>query len=175
MHVLREIESANWNFRALDLFPVFCAEEICGLFNSDKVPLYRDTFSHPSVEANYLARHALLAVVKHRSKLREACHARYRPMAGCADIVCESHHAALNKLKGHASITPHSHRGHGNPSLHGILGQRIWRFPCHIFREGVRAVSDGALMLAFALHEEALRQALKRFFSLSASVLVLPI
>ena len=62
--VLNEVETANQNFRILDLFPVLCPGETCGFFNSDDVCLYRDVWSHLSIEANYLARPLLLSTVE---------------------------------------------------------------------------------------------------------------
>jgi peptidoglycan/LPS O-acetylase OafA/YrhL len=64
LDVLNTIENENSNFHVLDLLPLLCPGEVCGFFNSKMVPMYRDVWSHPSVEADYLARPYLLAVVR---------------------------------------------------------------------------------------------------------------
>lgn len=45
MGLLAELTLENWNFHILDLFPTFCPGETCGLFDGNKVPLYREIFS----------------------------------------------------------------------------------------------------------------------------------
>ena len=59
---LENLRKSYPNFHILDLFPVLCPEERCEFF-SRGVPLYRDVWSHPSIEADYLARSAFLSVV----------------------------------------------------------------------------------------------------------------
>ena len=54
----------NSNFFVLDLFETFCGGEICRFYNEEGVFLYRDEFSHPSVESNLLSQHILLETVK---------------------------------------------------------------------------------------------------------------
>lgn len=61
--VLGAVERQHSNFHVLDLFPVMCPDEMCGIYNSDDVPLYRDRSSHSSIEANYLARSQFLRAV----------------------------------------------------------------------------------------------------------------
>jgi peptidoglycan/LPS O-acetylase OafA/YrhL len=62
--VLGNVASTNSNFHILDLFPVLCPDDICSLYNGQGVPLYRDAWSHLSMEANYLARPIFLSIVK---------------------------------------------------------------------------------------------------------------
>lgn len=61
--VLEAVEIINPNFHVLDLFSVFCPEEICKFYNSQGVFLYRDEYSHASIEANYLSRPIFLGIV----------------------------------------------------------------------------------------------------------------
>jgi peptidoglycan/LPS O-acetylase OafA/YrhL len=61
--VLEEIGNTNPNFHVLDLFPVLCPGDVCRLYNEQGVFLYRDQVSHPSIEANYLARPLILSAV----------------------------------------------------------------------------------------------------------------
>jgi peptidoglycan/LPS O-acetylase OafA/YrhL len=63
LDVLEDVQRARPNFHILDLFPVMCPGDVCGFYNAQGTFLYRDEFSHPSIEANYLARPALLSVV----------------------------------------------------------------------------------------------------------------
>lgn len=39
----------------VDLMPVFCADEVCGYYSHDGIPLYRDEWGHTSVEAARLS------------------------------------------------------------------------------------------------------------------------
>jgi peptidoglycan/LPS O-acetylase OafA/YrhL len=61
---IEHIRSTSPNFHVLDLLPVLCTEEICRFFNGQRVLLYRDIYSHLSIEANYLARPLFLQVAK---------------------------------------------------------------------------------------------------------------
>ncbi len=61
--VLQDVQSLNSNFHILDLFPVLCAEGVCRYYDRHGVFLYRDVWSHPSIEANYIVRPTLLSVV----------------------------------------------------------------------------------------------------------------
>ena len=61
--VLEDIRKANPNFHILDLFPLLCPEAVCKYYDSEKVFLYRDVYSHLSIEANYRAKPLFLAVV----------------------------------------------------------------------------------------------------------------
>jgi peptidoglycan/LPS O-acetylase OafA/YrhL len=61
--VLQTVQARNPNFHVLDLFSVFCPEDICKFYNDRGVFLYRDGSSHPSIEANYLSRPIFLNVV----------------------------------------------------------------------------------------------------------------
>jgi peptidoglycan/LPS O-acetylase OafA/YrhL len=60
---LLELERKFENFAVLDLFDVFCASKICRFYNDKGIFLYRDEWSHPSVEASILAQPRLLATV----------------------------------------------------------------------------------------------------------------
>jgi peptidoglycan/LPS O-acetylase OafA/YrhL len=62
--VLQNLQKEHRNFYILDLFDVFCASSICKFDNGKGEYLYRDPWSHPSVEANYLARPVLLSLVE---------------------------------------------------------------------------------------------------------------
>jgi len=62
--LLVELQREYKNFFVLDLFEVFCSSEICKYFNEEGVFLYRDEYSHPSVEASLLAQPVLLETVK---------------------------------------------------------------------------------------------------------------
>lgn len=44
------------SIRLLDLFPLFCGSETCTYTTTEGIMLYRDIYSHPSVEASRLAR-----------------------------------------------------------------------------------------------------------------------
>jgi peptidoglycan/LPS O-acetylase OafA/YrhL len=61
---LERVRRSHGNFFVLDLFPVMCSGEVCGFYSHDQQPLYRDEWSHMSVEANYLARPVFLQTVK---------------------------------------------------------------------------------------------------------------
>ena len=62
--VLSDIAATHANFHTFDLFPVLCPGEVCRFYNEDRIILYRDVWSHASVEANYLARPAFLSVAR---------------------------------------------------------------------------------------------------------------
>lgn len=61
--VLAQVQASSPNFYILDLFPVMCPDAVCRFYDNAGVMLYRDIFSHPSIEANYLARSSLLSIV----------------------------------------------------------------------------------------------------------------
>jgi peptidoglycan/LPS O-acetylase OafA/YrhL len=61
--VLRKVEREYRNFHVFDPFDIFCPAEICGFFTTDNIPLYRDSWSHPSIEASLLMKPAFVAVV----------------------------------------------------------------------------------------------------------------
>jgi peptidoglycan/LPS O-acetylase OafA/YrhL len=61
--ILEDVQRAYPNFHVLDLFPVMCPGNVCRFDDDQGTLLYRDEFSHPSVEANHLARPVLLSVV----------------------------------------------------------------------------------------------------------------
>lgn len=61
--LLERVRADNRNFTVVDLFPVLCPSEVCGMTNEERVFLYRDAESHPSVEANKLARGVFLDAV----------------------------------------------------------------------------------------------------------------
>lgn len=60
---LLKVQSTFANFAVLDLFDLYCPQGLCKFYNSDGVFLYRDEWSHPSVEANILAKPMLLETV----------------------------------------------------------------------------------------------------------------
>jgi len=68
LEVLEDVRSTSPNFYILDLFPVLCPEEVCRFYNKQDVFLYRDVWSHPSIEANYLARPLFLSIVNRAIK-----------------------------------------------------------------------------------------------------------
>lgn len=49
---LQRVRERNSNFHVLDLMSVMCAGLECTMTNENGVILYRDEWSHPSVEAN---------------------------------------------------------------------------------------------------------------------------
>lgn len=61
--VLQAVQTTNSNFHVLDLFSVFCPENVCKFYNNQGVFLYRDQRAHPSVEADYLSRPIFFDVV----------------------------------------------------------------------------------------------------------------
>lgn len=62
-NILTELQSKHSNFYVLDLFEVFCPEEVCTFTNKEGIFLYRDEWSHPSVEANIIAQPLFLETV----------------------------------------------------------------------------------------------------------------
>jgi peptidoglycan/LPS O-acetylase OafA/YrhL len=60
---LLKLQSTFENFAVLDLFDLFCPYGLCKFYNSDGVFLYRDEWSHPSVEASIFAKPILLETV----------------------------------------------------------------------------------------------------------------
>ena len=60
---LLELQQKFSNFAVLDLFDLFCPGEICRFFDDKGIFLYRDKWSHSSVEANILAQPLLLETV----------------------------------------------------------------------------------------------------------------
>lgn len=52
----------------IDLLPLFCPDEKCTYFTSDGVALYRDEYSHPSVEAARLSADTFLRHFTHHQK-----------------------------------------------------------------------------------------------------------
>lgn len=61
--LLTDLQDTHSNFFILDLFEVFCPGSVCKLYNEEGTFLYRDEWSHPSVEANILAQPVLLETV----------------------------------------------------------------------------------------------------------------
>lgn len=61
--LLLQLEEELDNFHVLDLFDVFCADEVCRFYSEEGTFLYRDEFSHASVEACRLAQPVLLETV----------------------------------------------------------------------------------------------------------------
>lgn len=62
--ILLNVQSHHPNFFVLDLFDVFCPGTTCTFTNSEGTFLYRDEFSHPSVEGSRLAQPELVSVIK---------------------------------------------------------------------------------------------------------------
>ncbi len=62
--VLEKLRAKHKNFFVLDLMDVFCPERLCTFNGANGEILYRDENSHPSLEANYLARPVFLRTVK---------------------------------------------------------------------------------------------------------------
>ncbi len=60
---LLELQKKFVNFAVLDLFDVFCPGETCQFYDDKGIFLYRDEWSHSSVEANILAQPLLLETV----------------------------------------------------------------------------------------------------------------
>jgi hypothetical protein len=71
---LDDLGAENPNFHILDLFPVLCPGDLCQFNTSQGVPLYRDEWSHMSVEASYLARPLFVSVVNQIQQRRDAMH-----------------------------------------------------------------------------------------------------
>ena len=70
---LLDVQKRFSNFSVLDLFNIFCPtnEPVCSFYNRQKVFLYRDEWSHPSVEASVLAQPTLLRAVDQMNEVRE--------------------------------------------------------------------------------------------------------
>jgi hypothetical protein len=66
--VLEDVRITNPNFHILDLFPILCPEDVCEFYNNQGVFMYWDEWSHPSIEANHLARPLFLEVVNRAIK-----------------------------------------------------------------------------------------------------------
>jgi hypothetical protein len=62
--LLLDLQGKHRNFYILDLLGVFCPAEVCSFNGQNGEFLYRDEWSHPSVEANNLARPLFLSVVQ---------------------------------------------------------------------------------------------------------------
>ena len=62
--MLQDVQVKLRNFYVLDLLDVFCPAEVCSFNGQNGEFLYRDEWSHPSVEANNLARPLFLSVVQ---------------------------------------------------------------------------------------------------------------
>lgn len=60
---LISLETKNKNFVVLDLFDVFCPKQKCTFLNERGTFMYRDEFSHPSIEGSKDSRSKLLSVV----------------------------------------------------------------------------------------------------------------
>ncbi|PKA02969.1 hypothetical protein CH375_19815 [Leptospira ellisii] len=58
------LQNRRSNFFVLDLFDVFCPSEVCRFYDDKGVFLYRDEFSHPSVEAGTLSQPKLLETIR---------------------------------------------------------------------------------------------------------------
>jgi peptidoglycan/LPS O-acetylase OafA/YrhL len=61
---IEHVRNTSPNFHILDLLPILCAEEVCRFYNGQGVLLYRDIYSHLSIEANYLVRPLFLQIAK---------------------------------------------------------------------------------------------------------------
>jgi hypothetical protein len=62
--MLQDVQVKHRNFYVLDLLDVFCPAQVCSFNGQNGEFLYRDEWSHPSVEANNLARPLFLSVVQ---------------------------------------------------------------------------------------------------------------
>ena len=62
--VLRQVSEQHPNFTVLDLMPIMCPDKVCGMTNREGAFLYRDEWSHPSVEANMLAQNVFLGAIE---------------------------------------------------------------------------------------------------------------
>lgn len=62
--LLMRLQNRRSNFFVLDLFDVFCPSEVCRFYDDKGVFLYRDEFSHPSVEAGTLSQPKLLETIR---------------------------------------------------------------------------------------------------------------
>lgn len=67
--MLDEVQNRNKNFHILDLFSVMCPGDLCTFQNDKGVFLYRDIWSHPSIEANRLSRPLLLSVIREATSI----------------------------------------------------------------------------------------------------------
>lgn len=63
-NVLINVQRNHPNFFVLDLFDVFCPGNTCTFFDEEGTCLYRDEWSHPSVEASVLAQPVFLSTIK---------------------------------------------------------------------------------------------------------------
>jgi peptidoglycan/LPS O-acetylase OafA/YrhL len=61
--VLAHVAAARENFHVLDFFPQFCPEKTCRFSTPEGVVLFRDVWSHPSIEANLMLRPLFLQAV----------------------------------------------------------------------------------------------------------------
>lgn len=61
--VLLRVRQDNSNFHILDLFSFMCGGDVCRYYNDAGLFLYRDTYSHMSIEAATLLRPTFLSVV----------------------------------------------------------------------------------------------------------------
>ncbi|XDD41535.1 acyltransferase family protein [Leptospira sp. WS60.C2] len=63
-NALNELQNQHANFYVLDLLDIFCPDTICTFMHPNGQFLYRDEFSHPSIEASILARKKLLDLIQ---------------------------------------------------------------------------------------------------------------
>jgi peptidoglycan/LPS O-acetylase OafA/YrhL len=71
--MLIDVQHSHGNFHVLDLYPVLCPGSVCRFYDDTGVFLYRDIWSHLSVEANHLSQNLLITVVD-RAVSAEAFH-----------------------------------------------------------------------------------------------------
>jgi peptidoglycan/LPS O-acetylase OafA/YrhL len=62
--ILSDVKRENDNFIVYDFLPVLCPEDVCRYQNGQGTFLYRDVFSHPSLEAGALGREGFLVTAK---------------------------------------------------------------------------------------------------------------
>ena len=74
---LREVERKNDNFYVFDLFSTLCEDNLCAYQNAQGTFLFRDIYSHPSLEASALGRQAFLTTAK---RAVETATSRPRPL-----------------------------------------------------------------------------------------------
>jgi peptidoglycan/LPS O-acetylase OafA/YrhL len=63
-NMLLEVERENENFFVFDVLAVLCPDDICRYQNARGTFLYRDVFSHPSLEGSALAQDAFLSTAR---------------------------------------------------------------------------------------------------------------
>jgi peptidoglycan/LPS O-acetylase OafA/YrhL len=68
--VLSDVKRENDNFIVYDFLPVLCPGDVCRYQNEQGTFLYRDIFSHPSLEASALGRQDFLMTARRAMQIR---------------------------------------------------------------------------------------------------------